>query len=152
MKLAEALSGRADIKARILQLRSRLKNNAKVLEGDEPAEDPYELLAELNRNVPLYEELIVKINLTNSKTITADGITLTAMLAKRDALSMKAELLREFLANASCKTDRYSKTEIRVLSTVNVRELQKEVDALSKELRQLDMKIQELNWTVDLIE
>ena len=42
--------------------------------------------------------------------------------------------------------------EIRIKSTVNVRQLQKQADALSKELRELDEAIQEKNWTTDLME
>ena len=52
---------------------------------------------------------------------------------------------------ASEKVSRYSKTEIRILSTVSVSDLQKEVDKLSKELRETDETIQGLNWTTDLI-
>ena len=40
MKLAEALSLRADLQKRISQLEVRLKNNARIQEGEEPAEDP----------------------------------------------------------------------------------------------------------------
>ena len=36
-------------------------------------------------------------------------------------------------------------------SSVNVRELQKQVDGLSKELRQLEETIQEKNWTTELL-
>ena len=46
MKLAEALSERADIQKRIQQLRSRLRRNALVQEGEKPAEDPHALLEE----------------------------------------------------------------------------------------------------------
>ena len=47
MKLANALSLRSEIQTRIQQLESRLNNNALVQEGEEPAEDPMELLREL---------------------------------------------------------------------------------------------------------
>ena len=50
MKLAEALSLRADLQRRIAALRERLRKNARVQEGDTPAEDPLELLAELNES------------------------------------------------------------------------------------------------------
>ena len=43
MKLAEALILRADCQKRIAQLKSRLLVNAKVQEGDAPAETPREL-------------------------------------------------------------------------------------------------------------
>ena len=49
MKLSEALSIRKDLQKRIEQLKSRLLNNVKVQEGDEPAEKPAELMAELDR-------------------------------------------------------------------------------------------------------
>jgi len=52
---------------------------------------------------------------------------------------------------ASVKQDRYSRTEIKYISLVNVKELQKQIDKLSKEFRELDTKIQGLNWTIDLI-
>ncbi|MBR5980520.1 MAG: hypothetical protein IK035_00805, partial [Firmicutes bacterium] len=59
---------------------------------------------------------------------------------------------RTFLDNASSTVDRYSRSEIVIQSTVSVAKLQKQVDALSKELRELDEKIQELNWTTELTE
>jgi len=151
MKLAEALHLRADLQKRIAQLGTRLNNNAKVQDGDEPAENPAELLAELERDTAELARLIAAINHTNSVT-SADGATLTAMIAEKDALSLRLSILRAFLENASRKIERYSAKEIRVSSTVDIRAEQKTVDQLSKRLRELDVKIQGLNWTVDLIE
>ena len=59
--------------------------------------------------------------------------------------------MRSFLDSASAKVNRYSQTEIRIMSTVPVAELQKQVDQLSKELRETDETIQGLNWTTELI-
>ena len=73
------------------------------------------------------------------------------MIAAKDTLSLKSSIFRNFLASASAKTDRYSNKEIRVVSTVSVRELQKKSDELSEEIRKLNVKIQELNWSTDLI-
>jgi hypothetical protein len=47
MKLAEALILRADCQKRFAQLKSRLLTNAKIQEGDKPAEKPRELIREL---------------------------------------------------------------------------------------------------------
>ena len=47
MKLANALSQRAELQTRIHQLETRLYNNAQVQEGESPAEDPQDLLREL---------------------------------------------------------------------------------------------------------
>ena len=126
MKLAEALQERSDLNRRIAELRSRLTDNALVQEGEKPAEDPAELTAELDRCVAALEEIIARINLANCRT-TAEGKTLTELLARRAR-----------------------GTEIKVISTVNVAQLQKRVDAMSRELRQLDNTIQQANWTTDL--
>ena len=150
MKLATALSERADLQRRISELGTRLNNNAKVQEGEKPAEDPADLLRELEGVITRLEELITRINLTNSQTF-ADGVSMTALLAKRDCLSKKLAVLRDFLDNASARVDRYSQKEIRILSTVDVAKLQKQVDDLSKELRLIDEQIQGLNWTTDLL-
>ena len=46
---------------------------------------------------------------------------------------------------------RAARGEIKILPTVSVPEYRKKADALSKELRELDMRIQRLNWTTDLM-
>ena len=56
MKLAEALNLRADLAKRISQLSVRLQNNALVQEGEKPAENPNELIAELNGLVAQQED------------------------------------------------------------------------------------------------
>ena len=151
MKLATALSERADLQRRLSELQTRLNNNAKVQEGETPAENPKTLLAELDGILTRLEELMTKINLTNSRT-EAEGETLTALLARRDCLSKRLSVMRSFLDHASSRVDRYSKTEIKINSTVDVARLQKQVDAQSKALRELDEQIQSLNWITELMD
>ena len=151
MKLAEALILRADIQKRIAQLKTRLNNNAKVQENEKPTENPEFLLTELNDLISQLNELIIKINRTNTLS-KIDGISLVELIAKKDTLSQKAGILREFIEIASQKVDLYSTTEIKVFSTVNVSEQQKKLDKLSKEIRETDTKLQQANWTIDLVE
>jgi len=151
MKLATALSERSDIQKRLAQLQVRLNNNAKVQQGDQPSENPAELLKELDSLIKREEELVSKINLTNSLTKIENGVTITELLAKRDTLKTKLSILREFLDNASAKANRYSRTEIVMESTVVVSEQQKKLDKLSKQFRELDEQIQQLNWTTELL-
>ena len=54
MKLALALSERADVQSKINDISSRLNRNAKVQEGEKPTEDPAELMREME---DLYEQL-----------------------------------------------------------------------------------------------
>ncbi len=150
MKLATALSERADLQERLSELGIRMNNNAKVQEGDEPSESPKELMEELNRILGRLEELIFRINLTNSST-KKDGKTITELLAHRDCLKMRIQVMRNFLDSASSKVRRMTHSEIKVKSTISVPELQKEVDQMSKELRQCDEQIQEMHWTTELL-
>lgn len=150
MKLAEALTLRADIQKRIMQLKSRLNLNAKVQEGEQPAESPDSLLTELSALLAELEQLILRINLTNAQPLT-DGESITSLLAKRDCLAMKVDILREFLLNASSTVMRGTRSEVKIQSTISVPALQKQVDGLSKELRETDTRIQALNWTTELL-
>ena len=151
MKLAQALILRADTQKRLEQLKGRLLDNAKMQENERPSEDPKLLLKELDRLSDELFRLILAINLTNSSA-KFKGVSLTEMIAKKDTLSQKASVLREFAKSASQKVDLYSNSEIKILSSVDVAMLQKQIDELSKEIRELDMKLQEANWQVDLVE
>ncbi len=149
MKLAEALSLRADLQKRVIQLKLRLKNSAKVQEGDEPAENVEDLFKELNETLAQLEELIYRINDTNMHTL-CDGESLTRLMARKDTLSMRVELLRELLKHVAENETRYGRSELKNIRIVNVSELQKETDNYARRLRELDVKIQGLNWTTDL--
>ncbi len=149
MKLAEALLLRADLQKRIEQIESRLLRNAKVQEGETPAEDPQALLAELSDLVRQLETLMRRINETNA-ALTDAGETMTALLARRDCLRLYVQALRRFCAEASETVMRGTRSEVVVRSAVDVRRLQKTIDDASKELRELDLRIQGLNWTAEL--
>lgn len=151
MKLAEALILRADLQKRIDQLRVRLNNNAKVQENDEPSENPEELLNELDNNINQLKILIKQINKTNCVTVS-NGQTLADLIAERDTLTLKSNILRGFLNIAGQKVNLYSTTEIKIMSTVDVPVLQKELDLLSKKIRETDTELQQANWLIELIE
>ena len=150
MKLAEALNLRADLQKRIANLRERLIKNAKVQEGDTPSEEPNMLLNELNDNIIELENIIKSINKTNSSTYIGNE-SISGIIAKRDTLGLKLSILRSFISESANKIERYSNKEIKILSTVNVAEQQKEIDKLSKEYRLIGTKLQGLNWTTDII-
>lgn len=150
MKLAEALQLRSDLQKRIYQLRERLGQNATVQEGESPAEDPVELLKELDSCIGQLEEMMERINRTNSQTVTGEG-TLTALLARRDCLKLQVEVYRGFLREASNLSRRATRSEIKILSTVSVQEYQKQLDGMSSQLRQVDSAIQAANWTTELL-
>ena len=150
MKLATALSERADLQRRISELGVRLNNNAKVQEGEMSSENPEDLLRELDTCLGRLEELIARINKTNNSVKCGDQ-TITDLIARRDCLKERIRIMRDFLNASSEKVSRYSKAEIKICSTVSVSDLQKQVDVWSKQLRETDEQIQEMNWTTDVL-
>ena len=151
MKLAEALQERADINRNIEQLRSRMTNNALVQEGEKTAEDPELLKKELDSAICRLSYLISRINLTNCET-KINGKTLTELIAEKDALAVKISVYKEIAYTASQTAYRATHTEIKIKPAIVVADWQKEIDAMAKELRLLDNKLQESNWNTDLIE
>lgn len=151
MKLAEALIIRADLQKKIEQLRTRIESNARVQEGDTPNEKPEELLKELDLSIEKLTDIIIRINKTNSIVKFNDNLTIADALAKRDGIWLKRSTLSRIVDSATIRHDRYSNTEVRFVSMIDIKRIQNEVDILSKEFRELDTKIQGLNWNVDLI-
>ena len=151
MKLAEALQERADLNQKIEELRRRLGNAMLVQEGEEPSEDPRVLLKELDAAIARLEALMAAINRTNSRT-RAGGRTLTELIARKAALSLRLSAYRDLVYTAGQSTSRARGTEIRVLAVIRAGELQKTVDETAKEIRQLDNLLQETNWKTRLIE
>lgn len=151
MKLAEALIERADVQKRLAQLVERLKASAKIQEGNEPPESPDSLLKELDHLISRYEYLVLNINLTNSVS-EVGGKSLTGLLARRESLAKKLTIFRGLITEASPNLGRVTRSELRTISTVNIGDLRKQVDALSKEHREVDTVIQGSNWNIDLIE
>jgi hypothetical protein len=152
MKLAEALILRADHQKRIEQLKQRLVRNAKVQEGERPAEDPAPLIEELNETVHGLLTLIQQINSTNAATEIERGKTISDAIAERDLLRIRHTIYRDLAQAGTVTQDRLTKSEIKFKSTVSVADLQRQADEFARAHRELDAKIQEANWLTDLQE
>ncbi|MEO0375963.1 MAG: DIP1984 family protein [Cyanobacteria bacterium P01_A01_bin.17] len=151
MKLAEALIQRADCQKKIVQLRQRLNRSAKVQEGEQPPENPQELLMELEDAIATLTTLIQRINRTNSNTEFNNG-NLSDALAQRDTLMTKRSVLENLIQEASITQNRYSRSEVRFISTVDISDLKRQIDHASPEPRHLDAQVQALNWQVELLD
>lgn len=141
MKLAEALILRADCQKKIQQIRERLLRSAKVQEGEEPPEQPQALIEELDRVSDSLTDLVQKINYTNSVTNLESDLTIAAALAQRDSILQKCHIYNFLIKTAAVTQDRYGRSEIKYVSTVDVAELQTVLDRMSRDYRQLDTKI-----------
>ncbi|MEA2530003.1 MAG: hypothetical protein QOG89_1647 [Thermomicrobiales bacterium] len=152
MRLAEALILRADAQKRIEQLKQRLLRNAKVQEGDAPAENPGDLIQEFERVSVDLIRLIQQINRTNVATPLAAGATVSDALALRDVLATQHAVFRDLAATATIDQSRYSRSEVKFVSTVDVAAMQRRADDLARQYRELDAAIQATNWSTDLLE
>ncbi|WP_336501733.1 DIP1984 family protein [Microbacterium paraoxydans] len=155
MRLAEALAARADLQRRIEQLRARIVANARYQEGEEPAEDAAALIEEADAALTRLQSLIRRINVTNSRLdLGADG-TMTDALAARDVLRLRHSVLTDAAAAASGANEQYlrqMRSELRQVSALPVAALRARADAVAQELRELDNRIQQANWSHDLEE
>jgi len=152
MKLAEALITRADLQKRIEQLKTRLLRNAKIQEGEPPAEDPASLLAQLNELVEQWVTLVQNINRTNSATEVEAGTTITQAIAERDSLKYLHSAYRELAQAATVTQERSTKSEVKFKSAISVSETQRSADDFARRHRELDAKIQATNWETELSE
>lgn len=150
MKLAQALIERADLQKRLAQLNQRMQQNAQYQEGETPSENPNDLLAEYRQVAEQLEYLVVAINLRNSQITLPNGVNMTAALAQRDRLKAEHATLIKLADNATPEQSRYSRSEIKMLSAVNVKEIRQQADQIAKRCRELDMLIQEANWLNEL--
>jgi len=150
MKLAEALLLRAENKNKIENLQHRILANIKVQEGEKPLENPQGLIDEafgLNEQLCT---LIKQINHCNSTTKLPTGQTLSEAIVERDMLMKKRNILSAVAAKTLEQNYRFTHTEVKMNVAVSVEDIQKQIDALSKQFRELDVQIQALNWTTDL--
>jgi hypothetical protein len=69
---------------------------------------------------------------------------------KRDILKSRRNIYDNLSKAAQNKDDRYSRKEIRYVTTINVEKAIRVTDDLSKAIRIIDSKIQAKNWEVEV--
>lgn len=152
MKLAEALLIRSDMQKKLAQVKERIRNNAKVQEGDTPSEDPNKLIIEASQIISELNDLIERIHRTNAMAITDKKQSILKLLVERDTLEMRHKLLIDTIEATNSESDRYSHREIKWHVMVSVASLQKQADDIAMRLRQINIIIQSNNWQIELIE
>ena len=152
MKLAEALIERAELQRKNGELVKRISDNLLVQEGDQPAEDPKALLAQYEKNRDRLLYLMRHINLTNQTIPFDEEGSLADAIIRRDNLKNKIATYRSICSSGNVRIDRYSPKEVRYVRTLDIPALQAYVDSLSKQYRELDTRLQGINWTIDLVE
>lgn len=151
MKLAEALLLRSDQQKKIASLKQRINANVLVQDGDEPSEDPNELLKQVFTLTQETQKLVLAIHQTNAQAKTNNGRLLLAVLTERDEFVERHKILTSAIASTQQEPDRYSAREIKWRKVIPVSSLQKQADDISAKLRDLNVLIQASNWQIDLL-
>jgi uncharacterized protein DUF6847 len=82
----------------------------------------------------------------------AEGVSLTDALAERDVLGARRAFIVEAASAASVRQDRYSRSEVRFVTELDVAELHRQADDVARRFRELDAQIQAKNWEAELVE
>ena len=80
----------------------------------------------------------------------ADGTGMVAALAERERLKAEHAVLTKLADAATPEQSRYSRSEIKMLAAVDIKELRRRADDTAKACRLLDIQIQQANWAEDL--
>jgi len=146
MKLAEALLLRSDLIKKIEHIQNRIRPVLIVSDDKKPQEDPTKLIAELRTAIQDLEILVIRINKTNNEiNINGEGSLMEA-LVKRDSLKMLSEKLRNIRYAAQIDNS----GDANLKTTIDIKKLQTEMDQTGRAFREIDSKIQELNWLTEL--
>ena len=146
MKLAEALLLRSDLMKKIEHIQNRIRPVLIVSDDKKPQEDPAKLLAQLRTAIQDLETLVIRINKTNNETHIKGEGSLMEALAKRDSLKMLSEKLRNIRYAAQINNS----GDANLKTTIDIKKLQTEMDQTGRAFREIDSKIQELNWLTEL--
>ncbi len=150
MRLAELLNERKAAKQEIKLVKRRLDLSAKMQEGDKkPVESPEELKRALVELYAKLKHLIVKINNTNMEPIV-EGKTLMELIAERDQNMAIAAALHDLAENATPQREGFSRNEIRYIPAIDVKSIRHEADIYAKMAREIDNKIQAVNWNIEV--
>jgi hypothetical protein len=153
MLLAEALVRRADLQKALKELTSRIEDNARAPEGAGPDEDPNDLLERAGAVAGELTELVRRINRTNASTTADTAATISDLIADRDQAQRMAQLYRAVAKAGTRGAGRGlwpRDADNPTRSVVDVSGLQRNADEWSVRYREIDVRLQQLNWTTEL--
>ena len=87
----------------------------------------------------------------------ADGRTVTDALAERDVLRLRYSMLKISADAASGASQqvgfiRATRSELKYLRALDVKDLRQQTSDIARRARELDARIQQVNWSADLQE
>ncbi|EMG48827.1 hypothetical protein SBY92_004112 [Candida maltosa Xu316] len=158
MKLAEALQKSSTLNKEISRLESKISSSLILQEGQLPKGNVDEKYEEYVTKKAEKTKLSASINYTNNtspidKTIydNPNVNTISDLVLYRSLLSSKLSVVKDIASNGTVR-NLSSKDQIKFDSCVDVGIYEDKAEALQKEIENIDLKLQEINWSADLIE
>jgi hypothetical protein len=151
MKLSEGLIHVSDINKKITELKERLLISGKIQEGDVPTDDVTQIFTELHT---LHEQLTVltkQISKTNYSTKFDAVRSIQDALIEKEILGKEIAGLKFAIDNCQIKHDRYSQSEIKMITTFDIKKTRETNEELMKKRKELDLKIQQINWNTEVL-
>ena len=149
MKIGEALSLLKKEKSRLSRLISLRKENVFVEKGKEPQFSVKNLTEEINKKTEDIRKLKIKLQKTNQSTkILDDNLTLAEAIIRIDDIRKNISNLSELFEKRSLFRDK-NENEIPVIEQKKIEE---EIEKLQTEKTKLDNKIQQTNWSSQIID
>jgi translation initiation factor IF-1 len=152
MKIAEALNERKDLQVKLTQLKNQMKANVMIQEGDKVTANPEEVIAQYSDANKRLAHIITKINKLNTVTylVHMPELTLTQAIENREELRRQYDLVNSAIKTGEESTRMYSRSEIKMVRTIDLPKYHKLRDSLGKSIREYDTAIQETNWVTEI--
>ena len=160
--LAEALKRRADLLDSAKEIKARIASAAVHEAGEEPEEAAAPLLEQYLNILAEAQDLVRRVNLTNNTVkvhFNGVGYTLMTAVLTRETWKQQAAALRAVVAEIEGQIGsgrnayygRRNKDEVKMISDLALKDLRARAETLSAQVSALDMEIQKVNFTAELV-
>ena len=153
MLLAEALLRKAILKKELEALEQRMVESARVPHDEEPADDYLVLLCSYRKKEGELLEMSLRILATNISTAFRAGETISQAIIRRDSLKRVVSMYNKLLSAASGSGNRglFSSRDVKYKRVVDMEKVRADMDNAAMQYRDLDVKLQQLNWNTELL-
>jgi hypothetical protein len=152
MFLAEALLKKAVLKKELEALEQRMSESARIPYDAAPVDDYLILLNSYRSKESELLEISLRILATNSSTEFREGETISQAIIRRDSLKCAVNMYNKLLGAATGGgRGLFSNRDVKYKRVVDMDMLRANMDNTAMQYRELDVKLQQLNWNTDLL-
>ena len=152
MFLAEALLRKAALKKELDALEQRMCESARIPHDEEPVDDYLILLDNYRQKEGELLDISIRILATNNSTTFKEGETVSQAIVRRDSLKRTVSMYSKLIgATTGGGRGLFSSRDIKYKRVVDMDMVRANMDNVAMQYRDLDVKLQQLNWNTDLL-